>query len=51
MWCVDETTGTNWRASLEIAESGKRIGFSSLEQLFIYLIDLSESRNDVHDTE
>jgi hypothetical protein len=31
-----------WRASLEIPKTGKRLGFSSLEQLFAYLMDLIE---------
>jgi hypothetical protein len=31
-----------WRASLEIPKTGKRLGFASLEQLFAYLIDLIE---------
>ena len=51
MWCVDETGRSNWRASLEIAKTGKRIGFASLEQLFVYLVDISEGRNDVQDNE
>ncbi len=51
MWCADETGRSDWRASLEMPETGKRIGFASLEQLFIYLIDLSENRNDVQDKE
>ena len=42
MWCVDETGRSNWRASLEMPETGERIGFANLEQLFIYLIDLSD---------
>jgi len=28
-------------------ETGKRTGFASLEQLFVYLIDFCESQNDV----
>ncbi|RPI87961.1 MAG: hypothetical protein EHM41_03130 [Chloroflexi bacterium] len=51
MWCVDETERSNWRASLEMLETSKRIGFASLEQLFIYLIDFSDSHNDVQDKE
>ncbi len=42
LWCEDETGCSNWRASLEMPEKGKRIGFASLEQLFIYLIDFCE---------
>ncbi len=51
MWCADEAGCSIWRASLEMPETGKRIGFPNLEQLFIYLIDLSESQKDVHDKE
>jgi hypothetical protein len=38
LWCSDG----QWRASLEIPETGKRIGFANLEQLFAYLMDLTE---------
>ena len=31
-----------WRASLESLETGKRLGFANLEQLFCYLMDLIE---------
>jgi hypothetical protein len=31
-----------WRASLENLETGKRLGFANLEQLFSYLMDLIE---------
>ena len=51
MWCVDETGRSNWQASLEIPGTGKRIGFASLEQLIMYLIDLSENRNDIRNQE
>lgn len=46
LWCMDESGRSNWQASLEMADTGKRIGFASLEQLFMYLVDLSENRND-----
>jgi hypothetical protein len=49
MWCLDESGRSNWRASLEMPETGKRIGFAGLEQLFVYLIDLSESCIDAQD--
>jgi len=42
LWRTDEPGNLNWRASLEIPESGKRIGFANLEQLFAYLMDLIE---------
>lgn len=49
MWRVDESGCSSWRASLEMPETGKRIGFANLEQLFIYLIDLGENRHDIQD--
>ena len=51
LWCADEGGRSNWRASLEMPGAGKRIGFASLEQLFVYLLDLCENRNDVEDKE
>ena len=35
-------TNGQWRASLEVPGTGKRIGFANLEQLFAYLMDLIE---------
>lgn len=46
LWRVDQSKPGDWRASLEIPGTGKRIGFASLEQLFAYLMELSE--NDRH---
>lgn len=43
LWCAGQSTTADWRASIENPETGKRIGFASLEQLFAYLIDMSES--------
>jgi len=51
LWCTEEPGVSDWRASLEIPETGKRIGFASLEQLFAYLMDLSESQSDLQSTE
>lgn len=51
LWRVDRSTAADWRASLEITETGKRIGFASLENLFVYLIDWSESNGDMKQTE
>ena len=46
LWRVDASKAADWRASLEIPETGKRIGFASLEQLFAFLMDLSESNGE-----
>ena len=43
LWRVDQSRPADWRASLEIPGTGKRIGFASLEQLFAYLMELSEN--------
>jgi hypothetical protein len=38
LWC----SAGQWRVSLESLETGKRLGFANLEQLFAYLMDLIE---------
>ncbi len=42
LWRVEGSGTSNWQASVEIPEDGKRIGFASLEQLFAFLIDFTE---------
>jgi hypothetical protein len=46
LWCADQSDSACWRASLENPETGKRIGFASLEQLFVHLIDITERGSD-----
>jgi hypothetical protein len=41
LWC--EASDRRWRASLEETQTGKRIGFASLEQLFVYLMGQADS--------
>ncbi len=41
MWRTDEPGDFRWRALLEIPETGERIGFPGLEELFTYLMDLT----------
>jgi hypothetical protein len=41
-------TNWQWRVSLESPETGKRIGFANLEQLFTYLMDLTEGNVNTH---
>ena len=43
LWCSSQAKTGDWRASLEIPETGKRIGFANLEQLFAFLIDTVDS--------
>jgi hypothetical protein len=47
LWRVDQSNASDWRASVEIPETGKRIGFASLEQLFAFLIDFTEINCDL----
>jgi hypothetical protein len=42
LWSAEHS---NWRASLEDPQTGERLGFSSLEQLFSFLMELSEREN------
>lgn len=51
LWRVEHSNVADWLASLEIPETGKRIGFASLEQLFAFLMDLSENNCDLQETE
>jgi hypothetical protein len=34
--------GGPWRASLQLADRGERVGFADLEQLFAYLVQLTK---------
>lgn len=51
LWRTPEPGDSDWRASLEIPTTGKRIGFATLEQLFAFLMDLSESKGDLQSPE
>jgi len=42
LWCVDEPQTAEWHASLEDPSTKERFGFASLEQLFAFLMELSE---------
>lgn len=44
LWRTEGLGDFEWRASLEIPETGQRIGFANLEQLFVYLMDLAEGQ-------
>jgi hypothetical protein len=47
LWNGDENEGSAWRASLEMPGKGKRLGFASLEHLFMYLADLVDAQQDI----
>jgi len=46
LWRACSIGSLNWQASLEIPGTTRRVGFSSLEQLFAYLMDLTEGAVD-----
>ena len=45
LWCVGEPQAADWHASLEDPSTRERFGFSNLEQLLAFLLELSERRN------
>ncbi len=51
LWHPEEPASSIWQASLEVPGTGIRIGFASLEQLFVYLMDLSEEDRGVNGIE
>ena len=42
LWCAGEPQTAEWHASLEDPSTSERFGFSNLEQLFAFLMELSE---------
>ena len=42
LWCAGDPQAGNWQASLEDPFTRERLGFSGLEQLFAFLMELSE---------
>jgi len=42
LWRANEPQPGEWHASLEDPSTGERFGFSSLEQLFAFLMEQSE---------
>jgi len=44
LWRFDEPGDFNWQASLEIPKTSERIGFASLEELFVYLMELTSNK-------
>jgi hypothetical protein len=42
LWCAGEPQAADWHASLEDPSTRERVGFSSLEQMFAFLMEQSE---------
>ena len=45
LWCAGEPQAGNWQASLEDPSTKERFGFSSLEQVFAFLMETSEEHH------
>ncbi len=43
LWAAHEDGARCWRASLEDARTGERIGFGNLEELFAFLMGRAEN--------
>ena len=46
LWCAGEPQTADWHASLEDPSTRERFGFSSLEQLFAFLMETSEGYHE-----
>jgi hypothetical protein len=44
LWRTDGSGHSDLQASLEIPETGERLGFANLEELFAYLMDLTTAQ-------
>jgi hypothetical protein len=47
LWKIQSDGKWTWRASLEFPYTGKRKGFASLMELFLFLTNLLAEMNDV----
>lgn len=51
LWRPEQSKSTSWQATIEIPETGKRVGFANLEQLFAFLMDFTEHNCDPNSIE
>ena len=45
LWTADSKRSAEWQASLEDPQTGNRIGFANLEELFLYLMEQNGRAN------
>jgi hypothetical protein len=50
LWPTGSAEQQVWRASLENVQTGERMGFANLEQLFVYLMQQIEHNREAPDT-
>lgn len=48
LWSAVEDGQLTWRASLENPRTGERIGFASLQRLFVFLLDQTSLHADLN---
>lgn len=49
LWPAGVTGQVVWRASLENVQTGERLGFATLEQLFVFLMQQTEQTSEASD--
>ena len=51
LWPTGATGQQVWRASLQYVQTGERLGFATLEQLFVFLMQQTEPDGEASDAE
>jgi hypothetical protein len=51
LWPTDTAGRQVWRASLEQVQTSERLGFATLEQLFVFLMQQTEYHSAAPDTQ
>jgi hypothetical protein len=51
LWPTDAAGQPVWRASLENVQTGDRLGFANLEQLFVFLMQQTEHDREAPNAE
>ena len=51
LWPTDAAGVQVWRASLEYVPTGERLGFATLEQLFVFLMQQTEQNGEAPDSQ
>ena len=51
LWQTGSAGQQVWRASLENMQTGERLGFANLEQLFVFLMQQTEQEGEAPDVQ
>jgi hypothetical protein len=51
LWPTSMAGEQVWRASLENVQTGERLGFATLEQLFVFLMQQTEDHGEAPDAQ